>query len=739
MSLPIQLDIEGMTCASCANRIEKALNKVEGVEASVNYATERATVVAAGVPADVLLRTIEDTGYRASVHTSQPVARDPHETTLVRRLVVSAALTIPVLVLSMVPAVQFSYWQWVVTALAVPVVVWGAWPFHRAAAINARHGVATMDTLISLGVAAAAGWSIYALTLGGAGMPGMTMTVTLIGTPGAGRHEIYWEVAAAVTTFMLLGRYLEHRAKRDAGAALRALMESGAKEATLLVDGVETIVPIQRVVIGDQMVVKPGDRIPTDGVVLEGMAAIDTSMMTGESMPREVQPGDQVLAGYINTSGRLVIEASRVGADTELVRMARLVEQAQVGKSQAQRLADSISGVFVPIVIAIALVAFVGWLVLGGPLNVALQAAVATLIIACPCALGLATPTALLVGTGRGAQLGLLIRGPEALELSRSIDTVIVDKTGTLTTGHMSVLRVHPAPGRTESEVIALAAAVEAGSLHPLAKAIVDYRETVGAPALEAIDFKAVPGRGQRARVAGSLVAVGQPGWMGDGGFDVGPDLAAALATEAESGHTVVAVGSDGVVVGLCVISDTLKDSSPDAVARLRALGLEPVMATGDAPGVAWRIAAEVGIERVYSEMTPEGKADLVSSLQESGHRVAMVGDGINDALALARANLGIAMGTGTDAAMTAGDLTVVNGDLRGVADAIRLARRTLSTIRGNLFWAFAYNVAAIPLAVMALLNPIVAGLAMAFSSVFVVTNSLRLRGFRPTSSPQAH
>jgi Cu+-exporting ATPase len=733
MSLPLQLDIEGMTCASCANRIEKALNKVDGVEATVNYATERASVTAGVVDPAVLLEVVEQAGYKATVHSEDgPVSQDD-QTQLLRRLVIAALLTAPVVAMSMVPLFQFVYWQWVVTALAIPVVVWAAWPFHRAAAINARHGVATMDTLISLGVLAAVGWSVYALIFGGAGMPGMTMTMTLFGTPGAGGHEIYWEVAAAVTTFMLLGRYLEHRAKRDAGAALRALMESGAKEATLLVDGKEKIVPIGSVKPGDQMVVRPGERIPTDGLVVEGQAAIDTSMMTGESVPREVRPDDLVLGGFINTSGRLVIQATRVGADTELARMAALVEKAQTGKSEAQRLADRISGVFVPIVIVIALVTFVTWLALGGALTVAFQAAVATLIIACPCALGLATPTALLVGTGRGAQLGLLISGPEALEQSRKIDTVIVDKTGTLTTGNMEVVEIVTEPGTTPEAALSLAAAIEQGSEHPLAKAVIRAHELRGGKHQVATEFLTVPGRGQTAVVDGKPGASGQPLWLEDAGYVIGDTLRAAFADKLATGHTVIGVGSAGALIALIVISDTVKDTSIEAIQRLRDLGLNPVMATGDHEAVARRIAAQVGITAVHSSVTPEGKAALVSALQAEGHQVAMVGDGINDAPALAVADLGIAMGTGTDAAMTAGDITIVDGDLRSVSDGIRLARRTLRTIRGNLFWAFAYNVAAIPLAVTALLNPIVAGLAMAFSSVFVVTNSLRLRGFQPT------
>jgi P-type Cu+ transporter len=734
VSTPLQLDIEGMTCASCATRVEKALNTLDGVEASVNYATERATIVGATVDPALLLDAVENAGYHASIHSEDSVSTGEAPDGLRTRLLISAMITLPIVALSMVPLFQFPYWQWVVTALAIPVASWGAWPFHRSAAINARHGVATMDTLISLGVLAASGWSLYALIFGGAGRPGMTMTLSLFGAPGAGSHEIYWEVASAVTTFMLLGRYLEHRAKRDAGAALRALMESGAKEATLQRDGNEVVVPISQVAVGDVMVVRPGERIPTDGDIIEGSAAIDTSMMTGESVPREVVTGDSVLGGTINTSGLLLVRATRVGKDTELARMAALVENAQTGKSHAQRLADRISAVFVPIVIVIALVTFIGWLAFGGPLEVAFQAAVATLIIACPCALGLATPTALLVGTGRGAQLGLLIRGPEVLEHSRHIDTVIMDKTGTLTTGDMAVTGVLADSSSDSTEVVALAAGIEKGSEHPLAHAIVRYASAQDITPVVATEFVTIPGRGQRATLDSQKAAVGQLEWLVAEGFDVSDALAADITAAIDAGSTVIAVARGLRVHGGMVIADRIKDSSKEAVARLIALGLTPIMATGDNAVVAHAIAAEVGIDQVYATLTPEGKTELVVRLQAEGHQVAMVGDGINDAPALATADLGIAMGTGTDAAMTAGDITVVSGDLRSVSDGIRLARRTLGTIRANLFWAFAYNVAAIPLAVAALLNPIVAGLAMAFSSVFVVTNSLRLRGFRPTS-----
>ena len=733
MSLPIQLDIEGMTCASCATRVEKALNKVEGVEASVNYATERATVLG-DVPPETLLGAIESAGYHAHVHTEEPPSGPDPMVSLRNRLIVSTVMTVPVMILSMIPPFQFLYWQWVVFALATPVAIWGAWPFHRAAAINARHGVATMDTLISVGVGAALGWSLYALFVGGAGMPGMTMTLELFGQPGEGSHEIYLEVAAAVTTFMLLGRYLEHRAKRDAGAALRALMESGATEATVLREGVEKLLPVAMVKPGDVMVVRPGERIPTDGQIIEGSAAIDASMMTGESVPVDVGVGDTVLGGTINTSGFLQVRATRVGDDTELARMAALVERAQTGKSDAQRLADRISGIFVPIVIVIALVTFAAWTLFDGSVTIAFQAAVATLIIACPCALGLATPTALLVGTGRGAQLGLLISGPEVLEHSRSLDTVVLDKTGTLTTGQMRVVAIWPESGRTEHEVLALAAAVEAQSEHPLAKAIVDRAREDNVALVEASSFRTEAGFGATALVGDTTVSVGRPAWLESSGMVLSSALGERLTELYLTGNTVVAVASGDTVVGLIHIADTLKDSSASAIAMLHSLGLTTVMATGDHESVAAAIAQQVGIDRVEAGLAPEGKVEVITRLQAEGHQVAMVGDGINDAPALATADLGIAMGTGTDAAMSAGDLTITRGDLIGVADGIRLARKTLGTIRGNLFWAFAYNVAAIPLAVAAVLNPVVAGLAMAFSSVFVVTNSLRLRGFRPTT-----
>ncbi len=733
MSQVIQLDIEGMTCASCANRIEKALNKVEGAEASVNYATERATIMADSAEAHDFIQVIENTGYHAHPHTdgaSPAEGRSP----LMTRLVISAVVSLPLMVLSMIPALQFIGWQWVVSALALPIATWGAWPFHRAAAINLRHAVVTMDTLISLGVLAATGWSLYALFFGGAGRLGMTMSLTLFGSPDQAGHEIYMEVAAAVTTFMLMGRYLEHRAKRDAGAALRALLESGAVEATVVREGVEKVVPIALVRVGDTLVVRPGERIPTDGRIVSGSGSIDTSMMTGESVPREVVPGDGVWGGTINLQGLLRMEATSVGADTELARMAALVESAQAGKSASQRLADRVSAVFVPIVIVIAVVTLLVWLWLGASSDFAFQAAVATLIIACPCALGLATPTALLVGTGRGAQLGLLIRGPEVLETSRTLDTIVVDKTGTLTTGVMEVQSLALADGVSADTVWDTALSLEYGSEHPIGRAIVAHATQQGATTAAVSDFSAIVGHGVEAELAGVTVRAGTPEWLGSRDVFVEDPLAQEIAALRESGSTVIVISREAKALGAIALADTVRETSAQAVSDLRELGLEPVMASGDHDVVARAVADAVGISRVYSAMTPEGKATLITELQGEGRNVAMVGDGVNDAPGLATANLGIAMGSGSDAAMTAGDITIVRGDVLAIADGVRLARRTLRTIQANLFWAFAYNVAAIPLAVAGVLNPLIAGLAMALSSVFVVTNSLRLRRFRPTT-----
>ena len=737
-TLDVELDVGGMTCASCANRIERKLNKLPGVEATVNFATEKARVRSDEVELDALIATVEAAGFTATVPAppaSDPDAvappRDAALDALKHRLIISAVLTVPVAVLSMIPALQFTNWQWLTLTLAAPVAVWGAWPFHRAAAVNLRHGAATMDTLVSVGVLAALGWSLYALFFGHAGVPGMTMQISWFGTPTSGAEEIYLEVAAIVTVFILAGRYLELRAKRQSGEALRALLELGAKEATLVRDGVESLVPVDRLAVGDTVVVRPGEKVPTDGLVIDGASAVDESMLTGESVPVEVAAGDRVIGATINAGGRLLVEVTRVGSDTELARMARLVEEAQTGKAEVQRLADRVSAIFVPVVIGLALVAFAGWLLTGAPLEVAFTAAVTTLIIACPCALGLATPTALLVGTGRGAQLGILIRGPQVLEQTKRIDTIVLDKTGTITSGHMTVQAVYPAAGVDADELLTLAASAERGSEHPVGRAIA----AAGAEAPDAEQFLAHAGAGVQAVVDGRLVLAGRAAWIAEQwALEVPAALTEQIAAAEGDGATVIVVAWDGVVRGAISVADTVKPTSADAIARLRTLGLAPVLLTGDNPGAAHAVAAAVGISDVRAQVTPSGKLDVIRALQAEGHVVAMVGDGVNDAAALAAADLGIAMGTGTDAAMTAADLTVVSGDLLVVPDAIRLARRTLGTIKGNLFWAFAYNVAAIPVAMLALLNPMLAAAAMAFSSVFVVTNSLRLRSFKPLS-----
>ncbi|MEU4523520.1 heavy metal translocating P-type ATPase [Amycolatopsis sp. NPDC024027] len=717
----VELAITGMTCASCAMRIERKLNKLDGVTATVNYATEKAKVSYAGdvAPQD-LVAQVEAAGYGATlpaadaadaVEAVEPerAGEDPTRT-LRQRLLGSAVLSVPVVVLAMVPAWQFTYWQWISLTLAAPVLVWGAWPFHRAAFANLRHSAASMDTLISIGTLAAFGWSLYALLFGSAGTPGMTHPFELTVERMAGDGAIYLEVAAGVTTFILAGRYFEARSKRRAGAALHALLDLGAKDVAVLRDGRERRVPIGELAVGDRFVVRPGEKVATDGVVEDGGSAIDASLLTGESVPVEVRPGDVVAGATVNAGGRLVVRATRVGADTQLAQTARLVEAAQTGKAQVQRLADRVSAVFVPIVIALAVATLAFWLGAGETPSAAFTAAVAVLIIACPCALGLATPTALLVGTGRGAQLGILIKGPEVLESTRRVDTVVLDKTGTVTTGKMALVR-------GGGEVLRLAGAVEAASEHPVGRAIADAaRERFGAlPSV--VDFRSTPGLGVEGVVDGHKVVVGRAEFAGD--------------HAEEHPGTTVSVAWDGEVRGRLVVADTVKPTSAEAVRRLRALGLTPVLLTGDAGTVARAVAAEVGIEHVIAEVLPKDKADVVRQLQADGKVVAMAGDGVNDAAALAQADLGLAMGTGTDAAIEAADLTLVRGDLLAAADAIRLSRRTLRTIKGNLFWAFAYNVAALPLAAAGLLNPMIAGAAMAVSSVFVVTNSLRLRGFR--------
>ncbi|MFE3991362.1 heavy metal translocating P-type ATPase [Streptomyces goshikiensis] len=759
----VELTIGGMTCASCAARIEKKLNRMDGVTATVNYATEKARVSYAGdVGVDDLIATVVKTGYTAAEPPPPPAPepdgepeapaetsgaagtpRDPELAALRQRLLISSALALPVVLLAMVPALQFDNWQWLSLTLAAPVVVWGAFPFHRAAWTNARHGAATMDTLVSVGTLAAFAWSLWALFFGHAGMPGMRHGFDFTISRTDGSSAIYLEVAAGVVSFILLGRYLEARSKRKAGAALKALLELGAKDVTVLRDGREVRIPVARLAAGDRFVVRPGEKIATDGTVVEGSSAVDASMLTGESVPVEVAVGDSVTGATVNASGRLLVEATRVGADTQLARMARLVEDAQNGKAEVQRLADRISGVFVPVVLLLALGTWVTWLLITDNPTAAFTAAVAVLIIACPCALGLATPTALMVGTGRGAQLGILIKGPEVLESTRRVDTVVLDKTGTVTTGRMTLTGVHPAEGVDEEQLLRLAGALEHASEHPIARAVAagaaDRAGTPPAPGgsaspspFGAVDgFENVAGLGVQGVVDGHAVLVGREKLLAAWEITLPAGLAEAKEAAERAGGTAVLVAWDGAARGVLTVADAVKETSAEAVTRLRALGLTPVLLTGDNRAVAEAVAREVGIDEVIAEVLPQDKVDVVRGLQARGRTVAMVGDGVNDAAALAQADLGLAMGTGTDAAIEAGDLTLVRGDLRVAADAIRLSRRTLAIIKGNLFWAFGYNVAALPLAAAGLLNPMIAGAAMAFSSVFVVSNSLRLRSFR--------
>ncbi|MFJ7524109.1 heavy metal translocating P-type ATPase [Streptomyces griseus] len=748
----VELAIGGMTCASCAARIEKKLNRMDGVTATVNYATEKAkvTYLGADVSVEDLIATVEATGYTArppappastaspgSNSTDPAGAAAPSEddelTSLRQRLITAVLLAVPVIAMAMVPALQFDYWQWLSLTLTAPVVVYAAWPFHRAAWTNAKHGAATMDTLISVGTSAAFLWSLWALFFGTAGMVGMThpFELTIARSDGAG--NIYLEAAAGVTAFILAGRYFEARSKRKAGAALRALMELGAKEVRVLRDGVETTIPTAELQVGDRFVVRPGEKIATDGTVVEGSSAVDASMLTGESVPVEVTTGDTVTGATLNAGGRLVVEATRIGADTQLARMAELVEDAQNGKASAQRLADRISAVFVPIVIALALATLGFWLGNGAGLTAAFTAAVAVLIIACPCALGLATPTALMVGTGRGAQLGILIKGPEVLETTRRADTIVLDKTGTVTTGRMTLQTTHTTHTTDTTEVLRLAGALENASEHPIAQAVAtaaaDADATGPLPTPE--DFTNLPGLGVQGIVEGHAVLVGREQLLAEWEIRLPDHLAEAKRAAEAAGRTAITVAWDGEARAVLEVADAVKDTSAEAIRRLRALGLTPILLTGDNRAVAESVAAEVGIDEVYAEVMPQDKVDVVKRLQAEGRSVAMVGDGVNDAAALAQADLGLAMGTGTDAAIEAGDLTLVRGDLNAAADAIRLSRRTLSTIRTNLFWAFAYNVGALPLAAAGLLNPMIAGAAMAFSSVFVVGNSLRLRTFK--------
>jgi Cu+-exporting ATPase len=706
----VELAIGGMTCASCAARIEKKLNKLDGVRASVNYATEKAVIESpADIDESVLIRTVEAAGYTANAPSADVEPVDPWWT----RLSVSLLLTVPVVLMSMIPALQFENWQWLSLTLAAPVVVWGGLPFHRAAWMNLRHRAATMDTLISMGTLAAFGWSLYSLFF----------------SEEMAMDDIYLEVAAGVTVFILAGRYLEAKAKRRSGAALRALLELGAKDVAVLRDGVEVRVPIESLSVGDTFVVRPGEKVATDGVVESGTSAVDASLVTGESAPVEVGPGDAVTGATVNAGGRLVVRAVRVGADTALAQIARLVDEAQSGKAAVQRLADRVSAVFVPVVIVLAFGTLAAWLVSGASATEAFAAAVAVLIIACPCALGLATPTALMVGTGRGAQKGVIIKGPEVLESTRRVDTVVLDKTGTVTTGRMSLVDV-VSDGAGADDALRLAASVEDASEHPVGRAIAEGARSRGVVLAPVESFANVEGLGVQGVVDGHAVVAGRAALLADWGLHLPPSLERAQAEAEAAGRTAVLVGWDGAARAVLVVADTVKPTSAEAVSELRSLGLRPVLLTGDNRRAAEAIAAEVGIaaEDVIAEVLPRQKVDVVRRLQSEGRVVAMVGDGVNDAAALAAADLGLAMGTGTDAAIEASDLTLVRADLRAAADAIRLARATLRTIKGNLFWAFAYNVAALPLAAAGLLNPLIAGAAMAFSSVFVVTNSLRLR-----------
>ncbi len=741
----LQLDIGGMTCASCAARIEKKLNRMEGVTASVNYATEKAKVTFDNnvTPAD-LIATIEATGYSAVLPKPAAAPTDAGLTptddptrSLRERLIGSAVLAVPVIALAMIPSLQFDAWQWLSLTLAAPVVTWGAWPFHKAAWTNLRHAAATMDTLISVGTLAAFGWSLYALFIGDAGTLTMRHGFSVTPERGMGSSQIYLEVAAGVTVFILAGRYFEARAKRQSGAALKALLELGAKDVAVLHGDTEIRIPISDLVVGDRFVVRPGEKIATDGIVDEGTSAVDASLLTGEPVPVEVAPGDSVAGATVNAGGRIVVRATRVGADTALAQIGRMVEEAQTGKAEVQRLADRVSAIFVPVVITLAVATLGFWLTAAATDNAttAFTAAVAVLIIACPCALGLATPTALMVGTGRGAQLGIIIKGPEVLESTRKVDTIVLDKTGTVTTGKMSLVDVITTGSTTVSEAVLLAGSLEEASEHPIARAIAAGARERGVKLLPVESFANAEGLGVQGVVDGRAVVAGRERFLTDWSMHLDDVLGAARDAAEVLGQTPIYVGWDGAARAVLVVSDTIKASSAEAVAGLRNLGLRPVLLTGDNVRAARAVAAKVGIDEVIAEVLPADKVDVIRRLQGEGRVVAMVGDGVNDAAALAQADLGLAMGTGTDVAIEASDLTLVRGDLRAAVDAIRLSRRTLATIKANLFWAFAYNVAALPLAASGFLNPMLAGLAMALSSVFVVSNSLRLRRFRSVIS----
>ena len=730
---PVVLELGGMTCASCAMRVEKKLNKLPGVTATVNYATEKATI---NLPADILIgdaiTAVESAGYTAQEvrqeKENEPEAKDDPEVELRNRLIISAALTIPVVLMAMIPALQFDYWQWLSLTLASPVVIWGALPFHRATWINLKHGNATMDTLVSMGVVAAYTWSLYALFFGGAGETGMKMDFTLLPSH-SGNSEIYLEVASAVTVFILLGRYFEARAKSRSSAALTALLNLGAKTVSVTNNGIEKQIPIEELALGDNFVVRPGERIATDGKVIDGASAVDESMITGESIPIEVTQGNTVIGATLNTSGRLVVEATAIGSDTALARITNLVESAQAGKAPIQRLADRVAAVFVPIVIVLALATLVGWLLAGEEPTFAFTAAVAVLIIACPCALGLATPTALLVGTGRGAQLGVLIRGPQILESTKRVNTIALDKTGTITTGKMSVQEIKLETNVNEKEFLIIAGSLENASEHPIAQAIANHAKQQ-VDLLTPQEFVSTQGRGVQGLINGKAAVIGNPDWLAtQWALSTDKDF---VSTHQNLGHTVIAVAWDGEVRGLISVSDTIKSDSKTAITKFKELGLTPVLISGDNQSAAEQVAKEVGIDRVFAGVLPEDKVQIITKLQSEGNTVAMVGDGVNDAAALVQADLGMSMGSGTDVAIEASDITLTNSNLTSAATGIELARKTLGTIKGNLFWAFAYNTAAIPLAMAGLLNPMIAGAAMAFSSVFVVTNSLRLRAFTP-------